>query len=49
MGFDENSNPIRLTVTVYPADRNYLAYDEGLVPANPAALDVSAGVSKPKR
>ncbi len=49
VGFDENSNPIRLTVTVYPADRNYLAYDEGLVPANLAALDVSAGVSKPKR
>jgi GntR family transcriptional regulator len=49
VGFDENSNPIRLTVTVYPADRNYLAYDEGLVPANLAALDVSAGVSKPKK
>jgi GntR family transcriptional regulator len=49
VGFDENSNPIRLTVTVYPADRNYLAYDEGLVPANLAALDVSAGVIKPKR
>jgi GntR family transcriptional regulator len=49
VGFDEDSNPIRLTVTVYPADRNYLAYDEGQVPANLAALDVSAGASKPKR
>ncbi len=49
VGFDENSNPLRLTVTVYPADRNYLAYDEGQVPANLASLDVSAGASKPKR
>lgn len=49
VGFDEDSNPIRLTVTIYPADRNYLAYDEGKVPANLAALDVSAGASKPKR
>jgi len=49
VGFDENSNPIRLTVTVYPADRNYLAYDEGQVPANLGPLDVSAGASKPKR
>ncbi len=49
VGFDEDRNPIRLTVTVYPADRNYLAYDEGQVPANLAALDASAGASKPKR
>ncbi|HWG65661.1 MAG TPA: GntR family transcriptional regulator [Streptosporangiaceae bacterium] len=49
VGFDENSSPLRLTVTVYPADRNYLAYDEGQVPANLASLDVSAGASKPKR
>ncbi len=49
VGFDEDSKPIRLTVTIYPADRNYLAYDEGQVPANLAALDVSAGPSKPKR
>jgi GntR family transcriptional regulator len=49
VGFDENSNPLRLTVTVYPADRNYLAYDEGQVPTNLASLDVSAGASKPKR
>jgi GntR family transcriptional regulator len=49
VGFDEDSNPIRLTVTIYPADRNYLAYDEGQVPANLAALDVSASASKPKR
>jgi GntR family transcriptional regulator len=49
VGFDENGNPIRLTVTVYPADRNYLAYDEGQVPANLGPLDVSAGASKRKR
>jgi GntR family transcriptional regulator len=49
VGFDENGNPIRLTVTVYPADRNYLAYDEGQVPTNLGPLDVSAGASKPKR
>ena len=49
VGFDANSNPIRLTVTTYPADRNYLAYDEGQVPANLAPRDVSAGASKPKR
>jgi len=45
VGFDENGQPLRVTVTVYPADRNYLAYDEGQVPANLAALDVSAGVT----
>ena len=49
VGFDENGNPIRLTVTVYPADRNYLAYDEGQVPTNLGPLDVSAGASKRKR
>jgi len=46
VGFDEHGQPLRLTVTVYPADRNYLAYDEGQVPANIAAVGVSAsGVS----
>jgi GntR family transcriptional regulator len=46
VGFDEHGRPLRLTVTVYPADRNYLAYDEGQVPANVAAVGVSAsGVS----
>jgi GntR family transcriptional regulator len=42
VGFDENGQPLRLTVTVYPADRNYLAYDEGTVPANVGAHDVPA-------
>lgn len=46
VGFDEHGRPLRLTVTVYPADRNYLAYDEGQVPAELAALDVSAGVTR---
>jgi GntR family transcriptional regulator len=46
VGFDEHGQPLRLTVTVYPADRNYLAYDEGQVPPNVAALGMSAsGVS----
>ena len=46
VGFDEHGRPLRLTVTIYPADRNYLAYDEGQVPANVAALGMSAsGVS----
>ena len=49
VGFDENGRPLRLTVTAYPADRNYLAYDEGQVPANLAALDVSAGVTHKSR
>ena len=42
VGFDENGHPLRLTVTVYPADRNYLAYDEGQLPVNVGAHDVSA-------
>ena len=46
VGFDEQGLPLRLTVTVYPADRNYLAYDEGQVPANVAALGMATpGVS----
>jgi GntR family transcriptional regulator len=42
VGFDENGHPLRLTVTVYPADRNYLAYDEGQLPVNVGAHDVPA-------
>lgn len=46
VGYDEHGQPLRLTVTVYPADRNYIAYDEGQVPLKVAALGVSAsGVS----
>jgi GntR family transcriptional regulator len=45
VGFDEQGRPLRLTVTVYPADRNYLAYDEGQVPANVAALGMEASAS----
>jgi len=48
VGFDENGRPLRLTVTVYPADRNYLAYDDGQVPANVAAQDVSASGASDK-
>jgi GntR family transcriptional regulator len=49
VGFDEHGQPLRLTVTVYPADRNYLAYDDGQVPTNLAALDVSAGATRSRR
>jgi GntR family transcriptional regulator len=31
--FDDNKRPIRLTVTVYAADRNHLVYEAGEVPA----------------
>ena len=30
--FSADGTPIRVTVTVYPADRNQLAYDMGTVP-----------------
>jgi GntR family transcriptional regulator len=30
--FDGNEQPMRLTVTVYPADRNQLVFDFGQVP-----------------
>jgi GntR family transcriptional regulator len=42
--FDERGRPVRLTVTVYPADRNQFAVHVGEVPANladPAAPDSS--------
>jgi GntR family transcriptional regulator len=31
-GFDEQGRPIRLTVSVYPTDRNQFAVDIGRVP-----------------
>ncbi len=31
-GFDENGQPIRLTVTVFPADRNKFVINVGQVP-----------------
>ena len=31
-GFDDAARPIRLAITVYPADRNVFAYEEGRVP-----------------
>ena len=30
--FDGNGQPMRVTVTVYPADRNQLIFDAGKVP-----------------
>jgi GntR family transcriptional regulator len=41
--FDENIQPFRLTISVYPADRNQFVVDVGRVPqeiANPPASDV---------
>ena len=33
--FDKNGAPIRVTVTVYPADKNALVYEEGTTPPIP--------------
>jgi GntR family transcriptional regulator len=44
--FDEQGTPIRLTVSVYPADRNQFAVNVGEVP--PGVVDPSSeGSSKP--
>jgi GntR family transcriptional regulator len=32
--FTEDGTPIRVTVTVYPADRNQIVYDIGNVPGD---------------
>lgn len=37
VGYDEDRKPIRLTVTVYPADRNQFELEAGAVPGPPAA------------
>ena len=34
VGFDQQGSPLRLTVTVYPADRNLLRFNIGQVPLN---------------
>lgn len=31
-GFDDAGHPVRLAITVYPADRNVFAYEEGMIP-----------------
>jgi len=38
LGFDENGDRIRLTITVYPADRNRFRVNVGKVPPRPAAV-----------
>ena len=38
VGFDEEGRRIRLTITVYPADRNRFRIDVGLVPSPSAAV-----------
>jgi GntR family transcriptional regulator len=32
-GFDQNGNPMRVTVTIYPADRNQFIVNSGTVPS----------------
>ena len=36
-GYDEEGNPIRVTVTVYPGDRNQFEMEAGKVPPPPSA------------
>ena len=36
-GYDEEGNPIRVTVTVYPGDRNEFEMEAGKVPPPPSA------------
>jgi GntR family transcriptional regulator len=46
--FDERGQPVRLTVSVYPADRNQFAINVGVVPdavAQPAAVDPPAATA----
>lgn len=43
--FDESGTPFRLTVSVYPADRNEFAVNVGLVPARPVGeAPAAAGI-----
>jgi GntR family transcriptional regulator len=39
LGFDENGQRIRLTITVYPADRNRFRVEVGKVPSRKVAVD----------
>jgi GntR family transcriptional regulator len=41
VGFDESGQPIRVTVSVYPADRNQFSIDVGTVPTEPTAIPES--------
>jgi GntR family transcriptional regulator len=41
VGFDENGNRIRLTVTVYPADRNRFRINVGAVPPRGSTADTT--------
>ena len=43
--FDADGHPIRLTVTVYAADRNRLAYEAGVVPAEAGSPAAASGGS----
>jgi hypothetical protein len=49
--FDEKGRPFRLTVSVYPADRNQFAVNVGAVPApgDPAAINDQAVGSSSRR
>ena len=41
--FDGDGHPIRLTVTVYAADRNRLAYEAGVVPEAVCRASAASG------
>jgi GntR family transcriptional regulator len=38
VGYDENGHPIRVTITVYPTDRNVFELEVGRVPRRPKAV-----------
>ena len=41
-GYDEDGRPMRVTVTIFPADRNHLLYETGRIPPELAAPRPSA-------
>ncbi len=44
IGYDENGSPIRVTVTIFPADRNKFVINVGRVPdRRPETRHLSAG------
>ncbi len=48
VGFDQNGNLFRLTVTVYPADRNQFALNVGEVPDHDVDPSTSRAREKPE-
>jgi GntR family transcriptional regulator len=46
VGFDEDGNRFRLTVTVYPADRNRLRFDVGALPRGATPPSMNTAIRK---